>query len=59
MSGSNNNTNGTKFPTMNDVFGVRPPPRETTGDAKNNTKGTKFPRYQDIVYTTRPGTRGT
>jgi len=60
MSGSNNNTNGNKFPGMQDVFGTRPPPpRETTGDANNKTKGTKFPRLQDIMFTTRPGPRGT
>jgi len=59
MSDSNNNTKGNKFPGMQDVFGTRPPPRESTGDANNKTKGTKFPRLQDIMFTTRPGTRGT
>nr|ABN08508.1 hypothetical protein MtrDRAFT_AC157473g26v2 [Medicago truncatula] len=45
---SSRRTDNTKFPTMDKIFGIRPPPRERTGDANNNTKGTKFPTMQDV-----------
>jgi hypothetical protein len=47
---SSRRTDSTKFPAMQDVFGTRPPPRDSTGDANNNTKGTKFPTMQDVFF---------
>ena len=45
---SSRRTDNTKFPTMDKIFGIRPPPRENTGDANNNTKEKKFPTMQDV-----------
>jgi hypothetical protein len=51
---SSNSRGANKFPTMRDVFGRPPPPKDTNGDHNNRSSTCKMPTLRDVFTRKEP-----